>query len=114
MKTAIIHYWLVNDRDAEVLYPSVDIERLLKQKRDELYLQAKAFIFSGIEDFGSIPAEAQAAGCPVIACGQGGALEIVTDGKTGVFFAEQIIAALLFVAESVLGVKRRIIRARIA
>jgi glycosyltransferase involved in cell wall biosynthesis len=38
---------------------------------------ARAFIFSAIEDFGIVVVEAQAAGCPVIALGQGGALETV-------------------------------------
>jgi len=62
--------------------------RVSDEKRDELYSQAKALIFPGVEDFGIIPVEAQAAGCPVIAFGQGGALETVIDGETGVFFAE--------------------------
>jgi len=55
---------------------------------------AKAFIFPGIEDFGITPVEAQAAGCPVIAFAQGGALETVLQGRTGVFFGEQDAQAL--------------------
>jgi len=43
--------------------------------------------------------EAQAAGCPVIAFGQGGALEIVQDGQTGILFqeqtADQLVEAIL-------------------
>ena len=62
--------------------------RISDEKRDELYSQAKALIFPGVEDFGIIPVEAQAAGCPVIAFGQGGALETVVDGETGLFFHE--------------------------
>jgi glycosyltransferase involved in cell wall biosynthesis len=53
-----------------------------------LYSEAKAFIFPGIEDFGITPLEAMASGCPVIAMGEGGALETVTD-ETGVFFTIQ-------------------------
>ena len=50
---------------------------------------AKGLIFPGEEDFGILPVEAQAAGCPVIAYGKGGALETVIANRTGVFFPEQ-------------------------
>ncbi len=56
----------------------------LEELRD-LYAGAKALLFPGVEDFGIIPVEAQAAGCPVIAWKAGGALETVTE-KTGIFF----------------------------
>ena len=59
-----------------------------------LYAGAKALIFPGIEDFGMVPVEAQAAGTPVIAFGGGGALETVVDGKTGLFFHEPNVEAL--------------------
>ena len=39
--------------------------------------KARALIFPGVEDFGIVPVEAQAAGTPVIALGKGGALETV-------------------------------------
>jgi len=54
-----------------------------------IYNGAQAFIFPQIEDFGLVAAEAQACGTPVIALNQGGAKEIVTDGKTGILFANQ-------------------------
>lgn len=53
-----------------------------------IYSHAKALIFPGMEDFGIVPVEAQAAGVPVIAYGGGGALETVVDGQTGCFFDE--------------------------
>ena len=59
-----------------------------------LYAGAKALIFPGIEDFGIVPVEAQAAGTPVIAFGCGGALETVVSGKTGLFFPEQTVDSL--------------------
>lgn len=59
-----------------------------------LYRGARALIFPGLEDFGIVPVEAQAAGCPVIAYGAGGALETVVDGRTGLFFREQTVDAL--------------------
>jgi glycosyltransferase involved in cell wall biosynthesis len=51
--------------------------------------KARGFICATEEDFGIAIVEAQAAGCPVIAYGQGGALETVMDGITGIFFTEQ-------------------------
>lgn len=50
---------------------------------------ARAFLFAAEEDFGIVLAEAQACGTPVICFGAGGALDIVRDGKTGVFFPQQ-------------------------
>jgi len=60
----------------------------------KLYSSAKALIFPGIEDFGIIPVEAQAAGCPVIAYRGGGALDTIIEGVTGIFFDEQTPASL--------------------
>jgi Glycosyltransferase len=57
--------------------------------------RCRAFIFPGIEDFGITPCEAQAAGAPVIAFGEGGALETVQDGETGLFFREQTVENLM-------------------
>ena len=60
---------------------------------------ARAFIFAAEEDFGLVPVEAQACGTPVIAFGKGGALETVKGldaaHPTGLFFAEQTVAALV-------------------
>jgi glycosyltransferase involved in cell wall biosynthesis len=61
----------------------------------ELYSFARALLFPGIEDFGIIPVEAQAAGCPVIAYRCGGALDTVKEGVTGIFFDEQTSASLM-------------------
>lgn len=59
-----------------------------------LYANARALIFPGIEDFGIVPVEAQAAGTAVLAYGVGGALETVVDGQTGMFFKEQTVESL--------------------
>lgn len=67
---------------------------------DELiayYKNAKAFIHPQEEDFGISAVEAQAAGCPVVAYGAGGALDTVIDGKTGVFFDKQDVKSLISV-----------------
>ena len=64
------------------------------------YLErAAAFVYAAREDFGIVLAEAQAAGCPVIAFGRGGAAEIVGDSHSGrprgVLFEEQTPAAVV-------------------
>jgi glycosyltransferase involved in cell wall biosynthesis len=68
--------------------------RVSNEKLRELYAGAKALIFPGIEDFGIVPLEAQAAGTPVIALRAGGALETVVENKTGLFFDEQNVHSL--------------------
>lgn len=60
-----------------------------QDQKDQLYKQAKAFIFcSDNEDFGIVPVESMAHGCPVVAYKSGGVTETVIDGKTGIFFDE--------------------------
>ena len=49
-----------------------------------LYQQSAATLLPGVEDFGLVPVEAQACGCPVVALSEGGAAETVVDGETGV------------------------------
>ena len=61
----------------------------------ELLGRARGFVCATEEDFGIAIVEAQAAGCPVIAYGQGGALETVVEGTTGFFFAEQSAESLV-------------------
>ena len=57
--------------------------------------KARGFVCAAEEDFGIAIVEAQAAGCPVIAYGQGGALETVLDGVTGIHFSEQTVESLV-------------------
>ncbi len=54
----------------------------------------KAFIFPTKEDFGIAPIEALASGTPVIALGQGGALEYIQNKKNGLFFDKQEVKSL--------------------
>lgn len=61
-----------------------------------LYAGAKATIFCALdEDFGIVPVESMAAGTPVIALAQGGTLETVIDGKTGVLFEQPEVSSLV-------------------
>lgn len=74
------------------------VEFLGKIPDEELkavYQKAKALIFPQLEDFGIVPLEAMACGTPVIAYQKGGALETVTEGVSGLFFAEQTVESLV-------------------
>ena len=62
---------------------------------EEMYRRCKALIFPGLEDFGITPIEALLCGRPVVAYGAGGVLDTVENGKTGVFFLEQTVEALV-------------------
>ena len=67
-----------------------------EKEKLELMEHAKAFVYpSEKEDFGIVPVEAMAAGTPVIALGQGGPLETIIDGKTGLFFKERTPESLI-------------------
>ncbi len=65
----------------------------------EITARARAFIFMSREDFGIAPVEAQACGTPVIALGQGGALETIRGQDhakpTGFFCREQKTRSLM-------------------
>lgn len=66
----------------------------------QTYGRARALLFPGLEDFGIVPVEAQAAGTPVIAYGRGGACETVVDGRTGLLFPEQTVESLCAALET--------------
>jgi glycosyltransferase involved in cell wall biosynthesis len=66
----------------------------------ELYAGCRALLFPTVEDFGITPLEAMASGRPVIALGQGGALETVVapggiDPPTGLLFEDQTVDGLI-------------------
>ncbi|OGR83097.1 MAG: hypothetical protein A2901_02630 [Elusimicrobia bacterium RIFCSPLOWO2_01_FULL_54_10] len=70
---------------------SPNIEFLGWRSNEEIrnhYRACRALIFPGTEDFGIVPLEAMACGKPVIAFGEGGALETVQENISGVFFKE--------------------------
>ena len=66
--------------------------RLLGWVDDEtlrvLFQQARCFLQPGIEDFGISSVEALACGCPLVALGRGGVLDIVEDGLHGVLYQD--------------------------
>ena len=74
-------------RHAEFL-GRVDDQRLI-----ELYAGCRALVVPAIEEFGITMVEAHAAGRPVLAAADGGALEIVSDGVTGRLVAPRSVEA---------------------
>lgn len=78
----------------------VEFLPVMKKKELAEYLAgAKGYLFPSLEPFGIAPVEALASGCPVIAFGEGGALDYVEDGVNGVLFEKQTAKSL---AEAIL------------
>jgi glycosyltransferase involved in cell wall biosynthesis len=63
-----------------------------EQIRD-LYRRCRAAVMPGVEDFGMVPVEAQACGRPVVALGEGGALDSIVDGETGILVRDGSVEA---------------------
>jgi lipopolysaccharide/colanic/teichoic acid biosynthesis glycosyltransferase/glycosyltransferase involved in cell wall biosynthesis len=74
------------------------LSRVDEAKLAILYANCRALLHTGIDDFGMVMVEALAAGRPVLACAEGGALDIVDDGETGLLIdaptVESVRAAL--------------------
>ncbi len=60
-----------------------------------LMARHRAFLFPQVEDFGITPLEAAASGLPVVAYGEGGALDTVVDGVTGRLYTEPGVEGLI-------------------
>lgn len=83
------------------------IKFLTNVSDDELpdhFKSAKAFIFPGLDDFGIVPVEAMASGCPIIAYKAGGSLDTVKENISGVFFDKQSVDSL---KDAILDFERR-------
>ncbi|MEK7202341.1 MAG: glycosyltransferase [Patescibacteria group bacterium] len=81
--------------------PTIEfVGRVSDDKLADLYCHAIGLIFPPKEDAGMTPLEAMASGRPVIAYGEGGALESVVAGVTGEFFAEQTVDSLVAVLKN--------------
>ena len=57
--------------------------------------RCRAFVYSGIEDFGIAPVEAMASGAPVIAFGKGGVLDTVKCFHSGSYKEQLAFCSLL-------------------
>ncbi|MFC5791015.1 glycosyltransferase [Agromyces tardus] len=89
---------------------------LLGRVSDELlralFQRALAFVFPPIEDFGIIPVEAMAAGCPVIVNRVGGAAESVLDGIAGAQYDPDDVAGFAQAVEAASRIAPEAARAR--
>jgi glycosyltransferase involved in cell wall biosynthesis len=68
--------------------------RVDDQRLGQLYAGCRALVVPAVEEFGITMVEALAAGRPVLAAASGGALEIVTEGETGVLVEPRSVDAL--------------------
>ena len=79
---------------------NIEFLPLMSQKELKNYLtSADGYLFPSKEPFGIAPVEALAAGCPVIAYGEGGALDYIKPGKNGLLFEKQTAASLTATVE---------------
>lgn len=82
-------------RLTQLAEPHVELKGFLDDETVvEYYQNCRGFIFAGSDDFGISPVEAMAAGKPVLALREGGALETIIEGKTGEFFDAPIVELL--------------------
>jgi glycosyltransferase involved in cell wall biosynthesis len=70
------------------------VGRVPDEQVPQLLSRARALLFPGVEDFGIVPVEAQAAGVPVIANRRGGAVDSVLDDETGVLYEPGTVEGL--------------------
>jgi glycosyltransferase involved in cell wall biosynthesis len=102
------------DRLRKLAGPTVELTGWISDEQlRECYSECRAVIVPSVEDFGIVPLEANAMGCPVIALGKGGVLDSVTpinrpdwggralashagqaQAPTGLFFGEESPAAI--------------------
>jgi lipopolysaccharide/colanic/teichoic acid biosynthesis glycosyltransferase len=70
------------------------LSRVSEAELESLYASCRALLHTGVDDFGMVMAEALAAGKPVIASAEGGALDIVRDGETGILIDAPTVKAV--------------------
>jgi hypothetical protein len=78
--------------------------RVSNEELREAYRGCRAVLMPGVEDFGIVPLEAMACGRPAVVFAEGGAVESVLDGTTGLHFREPTAAALRAAIDSLDGV----------
>lgn len=85
-----------HDRLVDIAGPSITfLSNVPDKDMAKHFAEAKAFLFPGTDDFGIVAVEALAAGTPVIAYKDGGALDYVKHGVTGLFFEQQTVDGLV-------------------
>jgi lipopolysaccharide/colanic/teichoic acid biosynthesis glycosyltransferase/glycosyltransferase involved in cell wall biosynthesis len=70
------------------------LPRVGEAEIESLFASSRALIHTGVDDFGMVMVEAMAAGKPVLACAEGGALDMVRDGQTGLLIETPTVEAV--------------------
>jgi glycosyltransferase involved in cell wall biosynthesis len=107
---------LGSDYKLKIFGDGVDMKRLKKiakncsnieflghvndEYKAELFSKCLAFLNPQEEDFGISQVEAMASGRPVIAFKKGGALDIIIENETGLFFDDQTIESMVSVVQN--------------
>lgn len=68
-----------------------------------LYRHARFLVFPQVEDYGIVAVEALACGCPVLARGAGGALDIIDSAEIGAMFEVEDVGAIVEASARVAG-----------
>lgn len=79
-----------------------------------LYQAALVYVFPSVEDFGIMPVEAAAAGCPTVVLRAGGASEATTEGVSGTVAEDASVTALAEAAAAAALLDRQRIPAAVA
>ena len=64
------------------------LDWVTEEEKWELLSQAKGFLVGGIEDYGIFSCEAISCGTPILAYKGGGSVEIIKEGRSGLFFSD--------------------------
>jgi glycosyltransferase involved in cell wall biosynthesis len=84
-----------HDKLVKMAGPTISfVTKASDQEIANYFASANGFIFPGLDDFGIVAVEALAAGTPLIAYKDGGALDYVVEGENGVFFHDQTVESL--------------------
>jgi glycosyltransferase involved in cell wall biosynthesis len=70
------------------------LPRVEESELASLFARCRALVHTGIDDFGMVMVEALAAGKPVIACAEGGAMDVVREGETGLLIGDATVEAV--------------------
>jgi glycosyltransferase involved in cell wall biosynthesis len=81
---------LAEERRAAVRFESAPSDERLRA----LMQRSSVLLFPGVEDFGIVPVEAQAAGLPVVGPNEGGLQDTVDHGRTGWLVDDATVASL--------------------
>jgi len=97
---------------ADAAVPVHMLGRVSDELMRALFQRALAFVFPPVEDFGIIPVEAMATGCPVIVNRVGGAAESAVDGVAGAHYDPDDTSGYRAAIDLATGIRPEAARAR--